>query len=434
MNFRTILCTLAFLAVSLQPLSAQWEIKHSNIDRQGSLRAIDFKDSQLGFAMGDDVGLYRTEDAGESWAFMPIELPVDIADFQFVGDSTVVAAGGEDVIVSSDLGATWTMVYTEAEEDFQELYFYDDSTAVLLGVAGIYRTVDQGRNWELVWRIEEEGYLFGQALELASPADSLSFVSCIGLPEEEGSNFQNFVLKSTDTGSSWTMQSSVYDFLILPHGLDFVSQDTGYLGGEAGLLWSTTDQGESWDSLTTLPFPIFDLHYTSSTTAFATGSWLIGIPTFMPSGCVGRSTDGGLSWDTLITPSVPLYALYTADDSTAFVVGKHDIIMKYNPEVDGIVGDYPTDAAEEALPVTNMQLFPNPAPSREVFLKVETAADQQFQLLLLDVHGRRLQQRAIRLFPGENTVPLQLPSLASGTYFVQLRSGQAVRTLRLLVN
>ncbi|HKK79627.1 MAG TPA: YCF48-related protein [Phaeodactylibacter sp.] len=433
MSLRTVFSTLAFLYIALQPLSAQWEVKHSNIDQQGSLRAIDFKDSQLGFAMGDHGALYRSDDAGESWTYTPVNLPVDIADFQFVGDSTMVAAGGEDVIVSSDLGATWTMVHTEAEEDFQELYFYNDSTAVLLGVAGIYRTVDQGRNWGLVWNIEEEGYLFGQALELASPADSLSFVSCIGLPEEEGSNIQNFVLKSTDTGSSWTMQSSVNNLFDLPYGLDFVSQDTGYLGSETGMLWGTTDQGESWDSLTTVPFPIFDLHYTSSTTAFATGSWLIGIPTFMPSGCVGRSTDGGLNWDTLITPRVPLYALYTAGDSTAFVVGQHDIIMKYNPEVDGIAGDYPTDT-EEALPVTQLQLFPNPARSQEVFLRVETAANQQFQLLLLDVHGRRLQQRTIQLIPGENIVPLQLPSLASGTYFVQLRSGQAVRTLRLFVN
>jgi photosystem II stability/assembly factor-like uncharacterized protein len=421
------------LCLFLQPLAAQWEIKHSNIDRQGYLRAIDFKDSQLGFAMGGDAALYRTEDAGESWAFMPVNLSVDIADFQFVGDSTMVAAGGENVILSSDLGSTWTMVYTEAEEDFQQLYFYNDSTAVLLGVAGIYRTVDQGLSWELVWSIEEEGYLFGHALELDSPADSLSFVSCIGLPGE-GGNFQNFVLKSTDAGNTWTVQSSINDFLVDPHGLDFISRDTGCLGGEAGLLWGTTDQGQSWDSLTTLPFPIFDLQFTSSTTAFAAGSWLIGIPTFTPSGCVGRSTDGGLSWDTLITPRVPLYALYTADDSTAFVVGQHDIIMKYNPEIDGIAGDYPTDTEEEALPVNRLQLFPNPAHSQEVFLQVETAADQQLQLLLLDIHGRRLQQRTIQFILGENTVPLQLPSLASGTYFVQLRSGRAVRTLRLVVN
>lgn len=79
--------------------------------------------------------------------------------------------------------------------------------------------------------------------------------------------------------------------------------------------------------------------------------------------------------------------------------------------------------------------FPNPATSRVTirYAIPEDLGDQQMQLVLYDVLGRRVQTIATGEAPGRNERSHQVSGLPAGTYFLRLTAGQTKRTKRFSV-
>ncbi len=98
------------------------------------------------------------------------------------------------------------------------------------------------------------------------------------------------VMRSTDEGATWDFSPVQGDFF---RGVDFPSDDVGYVVGEYGSVYKTTDGGKSWrncragNSLFANPKKLLrDLAFVDETTGFLVGTGSV----------VFRTTDGGKTW------------------------------------------------------------------------------------------------------------------------------------------
>jgi photosystem II stability/assembly factor-like uncharacterized protein len=183
----------------------------------GFLSAILAFDENTWIAVGTPDLIYRTTDAGVSWAVVhsvasqTTQIDLD----RFPGTQTVVAISSKTVRLSTDAGASWgdplTLVGLEA------VACADERVAVAVGSAGFFRTADQGASWELV----------------EAPSERLRAVAFIsplhGFAAAEGGT----IWETLDGGANWERRRlSVRDFHCLA-----ARADAGIVaGGEGGIV------------------------------------------------------------------------------------------------------------------------------------------------------------------------------------------------------
>ena len=205
------------------------------------------------------------------------------------------------------------------------------------------------------------------------------------------------IVKTINGGKTWykVSDSSGHKFPI--YKIKFYSKSYGYaVGGQleiAGVIWRTTDGGETWRSKIVSGDPVFNLHYFDSLhvycgmsdidqsgagflrtidgginwtfenttiwgepTAFAfrtpTEGW---VPMGIAAMCL-KTTDQGLTWQQIIVPQqTAVYDISFPDERTGYMVGRNGALFKFNPNILSIGSEKKND-----LRFYVGQNFPNP--------------------------------------------------------------------------
>lgn len=131
---------------------ATWS--HFSTNNGRSVYCVEFRDSLHGFAGGDFLDLWQTNDGGKSWQFywLGIQVPLNeedrpaIRDFKFVTDSLWYFCGGENlykgvIYRTADAGGTWQFQFFENE--FRSLGFDSERNGIMAG-HGAIRTIKNG--------------------------------------------------------------------------------------------------------------------------------------------------------------------------------------------------------------------------------------------------------------------------------------------------
>lgn len=168
------------------------------------LNAVDFDDngwfSLVGFAVGDDGVIIRSEDSGDTWSTLLPPTTEDLRDVRsfgaFLEDEGFVVAVGTDgtVVRSEDAGDTWTVQRLPTGTDLNSVYFNDAAVNGGYGLAvsedgHIYKSTDDGATWTPAW------YINGTALRDVR-------ISNLGMCVAVG---EHRILRSTDQGKTWTI-------------------------------------------------------------------------------------------------------------------------------------------------------------------------------------------------------------------------------------
>lgn len=131
------------------------------------------------------------------------------------------------------------------------------------------------------------------------------------------------MLKTTDAGTTWTLQNSPFGLVRLL-AITFVGSDTGFVSGEmtdgAGKIFKTTNGGQTWSELSTGPFtPLLTaMSFVSNSTG-----WVVG-----QGGTILRTTNGGVDWTRQESGVlVNLNAVSFADVSEGGAVGDGGTIL-----------------------------------------------------------------------------------------------------------
>lgn len=253
-----------------------------NIGGRTRALAINPANPQVLLAGGVAGGIWRTSDAGASWA------PLD----DFMANLAVTSIVYKPGVVSTVFAGTG------------EGFFNNDS----IRGAGIFRSGDGGTTWtQLPATATSPDFLFVNRLAFSADGSVLLAAN------------RNGVFRSLDDGASWieTLQVSVTDVRFLP-GSSTAAVTAGY-----GRAYYSTDGGAAW-TLSTGPngpgFPNrIELGVSASSPLTVYASYAAGGASFSPPAELWRSLNGGASYSLVSAPSMSLLGNQGWYDNTVWV-------------------------------------------------------------------------------------------------------------------
>lgn len=278
----------------------------------------------VGFFLG--AGLARTMDGGATWDFgfgaqLHNERQVEIRDVEFLGQ-TGWAVGVKNqqtrgVLKTKDGGRTWydpsLGVPPPNAPSFIAVGFRDS----LVGWAADNRgtvciTFDGGANWLLAPRIPQFGKLI-----FADAQNGWLLTASGGVDYERhvaGGEPYDQIFRSTDGGRTWSQ------VILSPPGrirdMEFLDPQNGWLVGEAGRIYRTTDGGTTFQLQEKGSNTIHDIEFVD-----ATNGWIVG-----SAGLILRTTDGGRTFRQEPSPiTAHLLSLAFFDLQNGWAVGKESL-------------------------------------------------------------------------------------------------------------
>src|SRR5690606_31322252 len=126
------------------------------------------------------------------------------------------------------------------------------------------------------------------------------------------------VFKTTDGGESWEQQLELFSYL---RNIEFIDENTGFLGTLDGVFYRTTDGGENWQSvfIEQNPEAICGIDAVGENTVYACGAW------FMPAYII-KSTDAGETWtyQDMSDYAVALVEVLFIDEQFGYASGQNE--------------------------------------------------------------------------------------------------------------
>ncbi|HYE03663.1 MAG TPA: YCF48-related protein [Phycisphaerales bacterium] len=210
------------------------------------VESMDFVTDELGLVSGRrlqpyDQGIYRTTDGGQTWTRVYENVARDV---RWLSPVVAEASTSDGTIRSEDAGLTWTLqpggiAFPPGTAGHVQA---GDALVAVTGLGEIFRSVDQGAYWDLVYGPLAE--LGDEAWAITKAPDGAVWV--VGK--------YGFILRSIDTGLTWTQSSSGMG--LLANDLDMFDNALGMAVGGHGYLWRTVDGGRRWVVTRVLDHPL----------------------------------------------------------------------------------------------------------------------------------------------------------------------------------
>lgn len=428
--------TLGLLLLFLTNISSGqnfWERIQSPTDN--FLRTLHFSDSLTGWVGGDSGSIFFTSDGGLNWIQQQTNTNSKIMRLFFLDDYRA-----------------WALTWADAGSGDNSFY----GTEIL-------KTTDGGENWSIEQYRDENIFLRGIYF-----LDTLKGFAG-GVPGQ--------FLKTTDGGLNW--EPANIDSGIFSHfpviDFKFFNQLYGFAcGGRfdiAGVIWRTTNGGESWAPLDAQYSPadeVWDIHFFDSLHVMAIG----GDPDLFGVGIM-HSTDAGISWsyeeigvfgqalalsfrtenegwavvpqsETFVatfdygvnwlsypTPdSSKLYDIQFTDSLTGYAVGEEGVIAKYRYQPPDFVSEEFSTIVKDFILYQN---FPNPF-NPATTISFNLSEPGQVSLNIYNVLGTRI---TILLEDyksnGNHSVVWNAENEPSGVYYFQLNVDGKLETRKMML-
>ncbi len=218
-------------------------------------------------------GVSYTTDAGNSWTEKAFGFNAHLSCTALPGERFWVGGSYCSIHYSEDL-QTWNDQVGGVKAPLRKIYFTDENNGFAFSTIGSYllQTNDGGAIWELV-----DDPLLVDRIWRAGYADHTGKVILVDI--------SGHVFLSEDHGASWQMTGNLDQNI--PTKIIRLENGTLYLLVGNGKLWTSSNGGYQWDSLTQVGEPfINDIVFPTDTEGWLCGSY----------GQLYHTTDGGLNW------------------------------------------------------------------------------------------------------------------------------------------
>ncbi len=131
-----------------------------------ALRAVQFLDADIGYAVGDEGVILKTIDGGKTWELLPsgvrgslrsVHMLTPLAGWVVGREELSHGAGSAGIVLcTQDGGESWRRLYTDTIPGLNHVRFGDANTGCMAGdgtdqyPTGIFVTNDGGRHWQPV--------------------------------------------------------------------------------------------------------------------------------------------------------------------------------------------------------------------------------------------------------------------------------------------
>ena len=277
-----------------------------------------FISPDTGWVVGKGPAILKTTDGGNTWISQSTSTYEDILSVHFLdGLNGWVGGYSGSIFKTTDGGSTWSQKFSGFMRPVSQIKFIDNQigNAVIGNWDGMFRygvlihTMDGGENWITKKFVENFAFI-----------DLDFFDRDYGWAV--GTN--GVLCRTTDGGTTWSNPVFISDFWL--HDLHFPDKDTGYaVGGSSSgdIILKTTNSGNSWTIVRqTYQNPLLAGVYFIDT---QTG-WAVGL-----GGTILMTINGGSSWIRQLTNITSLFHDVFMIDSVGYAVGELGKIYKYNP-------------------------------------------------------------------------------------------------------
>jgi photosystem II stability/assembly factor-like uncharacterized protein len=295
----TILFFLAFFPLNLYPQWMQITSPTSN-----DLYTVLFTDDLTGYVSGSLNGtIYKTVDGGASWNAISIDTIGTFYDMYFIDQQTgVIVGSSKKIFKTTDEGNTWELKTSDSSSLYSVSYYPNTYYAV----GGIPTVIDKSNDGGEVWT------------PVTPPtADLLKGVwfSTANLGWICGEN--GAIYKTSDAGATWISQVQPSNNF---ESIQFFGANYGYVVGAGGTLLRSSNSGTDWNPLSTgVTTALYDILLFNSSSGWITGE----------NGVVLKTSNGGSVWFQQTTSTTnTLYAISMANSLTGYVVGNGGMILK----------------------------------------------------------------------------------------------------------
>lgn len=203
------------------------------------LSSIHLVDSNYAYVVGDFETIIKTTNGGVDWITLRYGSIGEGDSYEglfFVNrDTGWICGTGEKVLKTTNGGISFdsTILFWGY---LMDMYFKDASTGLITTSGNIFKTTDGGLIWNAV------------NMNLHGSFPEFKKLSCInnkyGWVVAKAGN--RTVYKTANFGSDWDSISFIPSFPIWLYCIEFSDSLTGWIGGEQGVVYKTTNGGFNW--------------------------------------------------------------------------------------------------------------------------------------------------------------------------------------------
>lgn len=374
-------------------------------------------------ASTSDNILYYSDNNGTSWN--KISEPDIILNFISLDDSNNIYIADTDAIgnglqISLDLGQNWKVI-----SDSGTLGCYSigikkpgEIFATFTGMSGenhfIYHSVDYGKNWNKDSINFTVSLLNNLSTQSVYTFDKKGFSYVIG---------NNGIYRLLNDGKSWVRKIEGLSAWIITTICLNKSEHIFIQGNfitSLGGLYTSIDNGDTWELLTTNGLPPFPDFYQLITDSNNT---LYGITDDL-----FRSKDGGITWENVSEGLPSLITILAVSPSGNIFCGTNSGIYKSTPFLTSLKTDNNVN-----LHFSLKQNYPNPFNSMTQ-IEFKLSFPENIELKIYDVLGKEIStlvkdyQQA-----GIHNINFDASNLSSGIYFYMLKTKSSVDTKKMIL-
>ncbi len=297
---------------------------------------VDFVDSYVGWAVGENGIVFHTADGGKSWNRQARELDGVLNSVQFTSRDNgwamrtrYIDSAGVTIIRTQDGGESWeTLILPNIDFEILSFQLTADRVGYVAGTRGvILRTEDGGDTWKL---LNQADSVIVSSLSFVDSKTGWAATSKVGF----GDGYLGLtivytptVLKTNDGGDSWVRINLPDDSLKLTQ-IYFLDDQRGWLSGYYNFLdqsiffdFSTQDGGEHWT-------PLRGGQWRSQRMSFGNIQFLDEDRGWAADYNLSRTHDGGDTWDKIMPERIAgIHALDFIDHQEGWAVGSRGRIL-----------------------------------------------------------------------------------------------------------
>lgn len=318
--------------------------------------------------------------------------------------------------ITEDGGGLWTKIsqtaFNSSSSFINTIHFFDLNKAVVTGdpvgnVWEIYTTSDAGMSFNQVSGSNIPAPLAGETGYLAQKAtagNSIWFTTSAGR-----------IFHSTDLGSSWNVyQSPISDFggATISGDISFADDTKGILQTQAGVVYRTTNSGQTWSQITTSgtgnPYGDNIAYIPSSRAVVSVGS----NPSFSGS---SYSQDDGVTWVNIDTEQHVDVAFFNA--TTGYSGG----FTSSSDDTGVFVFSSSVLSVDNSAFAKAISLYPNPTNNQ---VNINTT-NSILQVELINLSGQNF-----KVFTPASSISLE--GLPTGLYLLKIITNKGVQTIPII--
>lgn len=401
-------------------INSQWIQQPSPVT--SGLLDCDFIDQNTGWVCGDGGVILKTTNGGINWVTQNSGVTKRLEGIEAVDANTLYCVGWwQTVLKSTDGGNTWIAIRngqsSPPDPGFTKCFFLNNNTGWLLRSNYILRTTNGGSSFDSTYSIYT--YLWDIHFK-----DMNTGVLCGDVA---------LIMRTSNGGVNWNkIDLPLYQFQGPNlYRLSF-SGNMGWVIGEGGganegrLCWRTINYGITWDSISRVPYPGSEFNYSvffaNQNTGYCGGT----------TGYIFKTTNGGVNWYQQNSPSNGYRNDFNfISDSTGWCIGGGGQIFKTTNGGTFVNVEPVSNLIPQSFELK--QNYPNPFNS-QTKIKFEIAAKDNYLLKIYDIIGR-----IVKVIFNENLeigryeINFEANDLASGIYYYTLSSEKLKQTKKLIL-